>query len=499
MPLQIGALGITLVIGVLLEYAHVTWLPEAGVGVIVGALVSGGSQLAGYDSMLELQSFDFEFFMTWLLPPIIFEAGFNMNVKSFFKNFGPTMIFAFIGTFLSTFAVGGLVWKAGQMGLCYPMGMLASLTFGSLISATDPVTVLAVFQALGVKVDLFSMVFGESVLNDAVAIVLSRTLLSFKEPGAVVNGESLGAALVLFLTIFVGSMCIGIVAGLASSFVFKILNLRRHDELIYTEGALSFVFPWMAYFAAEALSWSGIVSIMFCGIIMASYTRSNFSPEAVILTQRAYKCIAFVAETFVFVYLGLAIFAMPIFEATHWWLFAFALGACFIGRLHIFLGSWLVNCLRKSEGDPTRKTCEPPKISFTYMFIMWFSGLRGGVAFALASVSFGKNDFPQMCGGYDGFGCSAKAAGYTDSMAILQTTMLIAAFTIFVFGGSISHICKICGVIATPEEKRAVEERQASEKKSGWHVFLERKLTNASALKQALQHKRHVGSDVAML
>jgi len=76
------------------------------------------------------------------------------------------------------------------------MGALASLTFGSLISATDPVTVLAVFQALGVKVDLFSMVFGESVLNDAVAIVLSRTLLSFNKPGTVVDRASIMAAVV---------------------------------------------------------------------------------------------------------------------------------------------------------------------------------------------------------------------------------------------------------------------------------------------------------------
>ena len=93
-----------------------------------------------------------------------------MNASSFFENIGPTMFFAFAGTFASTFVVGGLVWYAGQQGQCYPMGMLASLVFGSLISATDPVTVLAVFQKLGVKVDLFSMVFGESVLNDAVAI-----------------------------------------------------------------------------------------------------------------------------------------------------------------------------------------------------------------------------------------------------------------------------------------------------------------------------------------
>ena len=97
--------------------------------------------------MLAAEQFDYEFFMIWLLPPIIFEAGFNMNASSFFNNIGPTMFFAFIGTFASTFIVGGAIYAAGQAGLCYPLGLLACLVFGSLISATDPVTVLAVFQA----------------------------------------------------------------------------------------------------------------------------------------------------------------------------------------------------------------------------------------------------------------------------------------------------------------------------------------------------------------
>ena len=74
----------------------------------------------------------------------------------------------------------GLVYLAGQAGLCYPMGGLAALTFGSLISATDPVTVIAVFQKIGVKVDLFSMVFGESVLNDAVSRESESWVVSIK-------------------------------------------------------------------------------------------------------------------------------------------------------------------------------------------------------------------------------------------------------------------------------------------------------------------------------
>ena len=224
------ALAATFIIGFILESNHVHWFPEAAVGVLIGFACARTARLYGNEYMLESETFNYEFFMLFLLPPIIFEAGFNMNVSAFFKNLGPTMFFAFVGTFASTFVVGGIVYVAGIYGFCYPLGLLAALTFGALISATDPVTVLAVFQALGVKVDLFSMVFGESVraeivprscrdygetrcraaqvLNDAVAIVLVSTLGSFNG-GAPVNAETVGAAGVLFTTIFVGSMVRG--------------------------------------------------------------------------------------------------------------------------------------------------------------------------------------------------------------------------------------------------------------------------------------------------
>ena len=65
-----------------------------------------------------------------------------MNASSFFENIGPTMFFAFAGTFASTFVVGGMVYAAGQAGLCYPLGLLACLVFGSLISALTPIPTL---------------------------------------------------------------------------------------------------------------------------------------------------------------------------------------------------------------------------------------------------------------------------------------------------------------------------------------------------------------------
>jgi len=459
------ALGATFIGGYILETAHIHWMPEAGVGLIMGALVSASAIMMGNDVMSEHEKFDFEFFMTWLLPPIIFEAGYNMNVGAFINNIGPTMFYAFIGTFASTFVVGGICWQAGQWGWCYPLSMLASLTFGSLISATDPVTVLAVFQALGVRVDLFSMVFGESVLNDAVAIVLSRTLLGFNKPGTEVNQESIMAAAQSFCVIFGGSLIIGAFFGIASSLVFKAMDMRHHGDLVFMQAALSFAFPWSAYFMSEALELSGIVTILFCGMIMAVYTRYNFHEEARKLTAGGYKCVAVVAETYVFVYLGMAVFTFPIFESTTFRLVVVALGACFIGRLHIYVGSILFNCFRTSDSFP-------PTISSAYMFIMWFSGLRGGVAFALASVSFAAMDFPDTCGGLTEaqkvFEPKCQDGTMTDSLAILQTTLIIASFTIFVFGGAITDVARSFGVIADDEFNAAIKlKEEEAEKAAG--------------------------------
>jgi len=100
------------------------------------------------------------------------------------------------------------------------------------------------------------------------------------------------------------------------------------------------------------------------------------------------------------------------------------------------------------------------------MFIMWFSGLRGGVAFALASVSYAANDFPTTCGGLtpeQRLGSKFCGSGMTDSLAVLQTTLVIAAFTIFVFGGAITDVALKLGVLADAKwnAQLAAKERKA--------------------------------------
>ena len=91
--------------------------------------------------------FDPELFFNILLPPIIFHAGYAMKRRYFFRNLGSIFAFAFLGTAVSTFTVGGLMYGVCQM---FPhlgnMTFIDNLHFGALISATDPVTVLAIFR-----------------------------------------------------------------------------------------------------------------------------------------------------------------------------------------------------------------------------------------------------------------------------------------------------------------------------------------------------------------
>jgi len=194
--------------------------------------------------------------------------------------------------------------------------------------------------------------------------------------------------------------------------------------------------------------------------------------------------VAMVAETYVFVYLGMAVFTFPIFNHTTVKLVLVATGACFVGRLHIYIGSWMTNCARKADSTP-------PPISNAYMFAMWFSGLRGGVAFALASVSFAAKDFKDACGGLsrEEAASNPHCVGLSDSLAILQTTLIIASFTIFVFGGAITDLAICLKVIDKEASYEHLED-------AAWSKALQRCLSLP-----ALDHKEGVkkSGEVEML
>ena len=132
--------------------------------------------------MTNLSNHFVRLFMILLLPPIIFESGYNMSKKPFFKNIGAILLFAFLGTFIAIISSSIMFYLASLTTLTPKFSLQESLAFGSLISSTDPVAVLAIFKEMDADITLYSLIFGESIFNDAIAIVMYNTVSSYK-PG----------------------------------------------------------------------------------------------------------------------------------------------------------------------------------------------------------------------------------------------------------------------------------------------------------------------------
>lgn len=144
-------------------------VPESCLLIVVGLLVGGLIKAVG-ESPPILES---KVFFLFLLPPIILDAGYFLPLRQFTENMGTILVFAVVGTLWNAFFVGTLLYAVCQIsgtGL-NDIDLLANLLFGSIISAVDPVAVLAVFEEIHINELLHILVFGESLLNDAVTVV----------------------------------------------------------------------------------------------------------------------------------------------------------------------------------------------------------------------------------------------------------------------------------------------------------------------------------------
>ncbi|XP_006869924.1 PREDICTED: sodium/hydrogen exchanger 9 [Chrysochloris asiatica] len=358
------------------------------------------------NAILEKMTFDPEIFFNVLLPPIIFHAGYSLKKKHFFQNLGSILTYAFLGTAISCIVIGLIMYgfvkamiSAGQLNNG-DFHFTDCLFFGSLMSATDPVTVLAIFHELHVDPDLYTLLFGESVLNDAVAIVLtySISIYSPKENPNTFDAAAFFQCVGNFLGIFAGSFAMGSAYAIVTALLTKFTKLCEFPML---ETGLFFLLSWSAFLSAEAASLTGIVAVLFCGVTQAHYTYNNLSLDSKMRTKQLFEFMNFLAENVIFCYMGLALFTFQnhIFNAL------FILGAflaIFIARAcNIYPLSFLLNLGRKQ------------KIPWNFQHMMMFSGLRGAIAFALA-IRNTESQPKQM---------------------MFTTTLLIVFFTVWVFGG----------------------------------------------------------------
>jgi len=419
---------LSLVGGYLLKSCKCEYLQEAGLAVIIGLLCGAALKSIGENQVLQpVTRFNVEFFLLFLLPPIIFESGFNLNRRAFYQNIGSSLIYAFLGTLLSALSIGLIVGLAGHNS-DLRLGILECASFATLISSTDTVSILALLKDLQAEGVLYNMLLGESIFNDAVVISLYRTIILLDEEGG--STALIAKAAGQFALIFLASTLVGISVAFVVSFVTNKQILKRigrvNLDLRHNLEASCVIFgPWISYLIAEALSQSGIVSILLCGLFMAHYTRPNLSAGTLAVVGKAYSICSHAAENLVFIFLGMGVFSFKLpFREMGLSLIITSSIAILIGRmLNIAICSALVNVYREKN-----------KLNWRVQVPMWFAGPRGAIAFALAVSSL--HDFRH-------------------GDVILSLTLVFSVGSILVVGVGLAPLVRLLG--SKEEEERNAE------------------------------------------
>ncbi|CAK9146255.1 unnamed protein product [Ilex paraguariensis] len=399
-----------IVIGHLLEENR--WANESITALLLG-LVSGVVVLLfskGQSSRILV--FNEDLFFIYLLPPIIFNAGFQVKKKQFFENFSVILLHGIFGTIISFCLI-----SLGAMFLFRRIGVTALklqdyLAIGAILSATDSVCTLQVLNQEETPF-LYSVVFGEGVVNDATSIVLFNAVQSidFRNIDVITALNLLWTFLYLFFT----STALGIAVGLLSAYGIKTLYFGRHST--DREVAIVLLLAYLSYMIAELLNLSGILTVFFCGIVMSHYTWHNVTASSRITTKHAFATISFIAETFIFLYVGMDALDIDKWKGSHASVgtsiavSSTLLALVLIGRAaFVFPIANIYNCTVKREGD---------KIEVRKQFIIWWAGLmRGAVTIALS-----YNQFTETGG-----------SSSTEHSLMITSTIIVVLFSTVVFG-----------------------------------------------------------------
>ena len=314
--------------------------------VIVGLLLTSQS-----DANFALTP---ELILALFVPPLVFEAAFHLNFSDLRRNLGGILILAVPGVILTTLIVGFIL--AYGTSLALPV----ALVFGSLIAATDPVAVVALFRILGVNRKLSALVESESLFNDGTALVLFNLMLVF----ALTGQFNLLQGGIDFVRVSAG----GIMVGLFSGWVVSRLIANIDDYLIET--TLTTVLAFGSYLVAEQLHFSGVLAVVAAGLVNGNLGPEGMSPTTRIVLFNFWEYVAFLANSLVFLLIGMQVDISSLIAS--WQEILWAIGAVIAARLVVVYGlGWLVNRL----GEP---------ISLRWKTVLAWGGLRGALSLALA-------------------------------------------------------------------------------------------------------------------
>ena len=328
------------------------------VGIAVALLLNGMPRLAEFRNLQLGQ----ELIMYVLLPALIFDASVNIDAKLLRRNLYPTLMLAAPGLVIAT-VVTGLA-----MYLLTPLGMGPSMIFGALISATDPVAVISLFEMVGAPRRLRILVDGESLFNDATAIAMFNLVLKMVVAGTALSWSAVGSGAIDFCSTFF----LGILVGAAFGFLMAQLMGAAGDDP-HIQVALSIVLAYGTFlFADRVLHVSGVMAVLGAGVVTSYFGTTRFSERVHGYLHDFWAFMSFLANSAIFLLLGFT-------EENI--LFDFSGGATLRMVIVAILAIQVARAIVVFGICPFLGRGER-KISFGYQAVMFWGGLRGAVPLA---------------------------------------------------------------------------------------------------------------------
>ena len=325
-------------------------------GMFLGSLARQNTEL---NFLLDFQlSPDLVLYL--FLPVLVFESAINLDARSLIKDIVPILVLAIPALVISTAIIGLGLWFIEDFNIIY------ALIFGALISATDPVAVISLFKELGAPHRLTILVEGESLLNDATAIVLFNILLGIS------IWEQFGVfdfyvAIAEFFKVFFGGLGIGIIIGVITSEILRRIHANISAYLI-----MSIVVAYSSFAISEHLMHvSGVMAVVSSAITLGLLGVSRIPQRERETVDETWDVLALVCNSLLFLLVGLSVDVSLLFSHVD----------------TIFIAIILVLIARAAGVytlvPATVKIFNLPKVSMNERHIMWWGALKGGLAIAI--------------------------------------------------------------------------------------------------------------------
>lgn len=317
-------------------------------------LVIVGTGLAWLD--VRLVNLSPELILLIFLPPLLFEAAWNSNWSHLKHQLVPISLFASLGVVVS---VTGIAISLTQLA---HLPLTTALLLGACLAATDPVSVMALFKELGVAKQLSTLMEGESLFNDGMAIVVFSFLLEF----ALGTSDLALQPVITRLLIVVGvGLGVGWLLGFAISY------LTQRFDLPLVEQSLTLVSAYGAYLLAEEFGGSGVIATVATGLVLGNFgSRIGMNPRTRVFVTEFWDFIAFFVNSIVFLLIGNQIYFQDL--SKNGWAIVITIAAMLLSRLvFVYSLSFVSNRLANSQ------------ITLPAQTVVWWGGLRGAVSIAL--------------------------------------------------------------------------------------------------------------------